>query len=106
MRTALKRLGLVKVDDRGLNRCHYAGEDFAVYVDFGGRLAQLRYSVAFPEFKNHHPLTQFGFERALGFGFGHWDFIVEENMDEVFDLFLEVVEYSARLPRRIRKAVQ
>jgi hypothetical protein len=106
VRAALKKLGLVKVDDRGLYRCHHAGEDFAVYVDFGGRHAQLRYSVTFPEFKDRHPLTQFGFERALGFGWGHWDFIVEENADEVFDVFMEVVEYSAGLLRRMRKAVQ
>jgi hypothetical protein len=106
VRASLKTLGLVKVDDLGFYRCHHAGNDFSVHVDFGGRHAQLRYVVSFPEFKSRHPLTQFGFERALGFGWGHWDFIVEENVDDVFDLFTEVVAYSAELPNRIRKATQ
>lgn len=105
VRAALKELGFVKLDDLGLYRCRHAGEDFAVYIDFGGRHAQLCYGVAFPEFKDRHPLTQFGFERALGFGCGHWDFIVEENVDEVFDVFSDVVEYAQALPGRIRNAV-
>jgi hypothetical protein len=106
VRAVLKQLGLVKVDDLGFYRCHLAGTDFAVHVDFGGRSAQLRYVVSFPEFKDRHPLTQFGFERALGFGWGHWDFIVEENVDDVFRLFSEVIEYSIELPGRIRKAAR
>jgi hypothetical protein len=105
VRDVLKQLGLVKVDKLGLYRCHNAGKDFSVYVDFGGQHAQLRYSVSFPEFKHHHPMIQFGFERALGFGWGHWNFIVEENVDDVFRLFAEVVAYSSELPDRIRKAV-
>jgi hypothetical protein len=76
-------LGLGRVDDLGYYRCHHGDNDFSVHVDFGGRHAQLRYVVSFPEFKNRHPLTQFGFER--GFGHGHWDFIVEENVDEIFE---------------------
>jgi hypothetical protein len=106
VRAALKGLGLVKVDDLGYYRCHHTGKDFSVHVDFGGRHAQLRYVVSFSEFKNRHPLTQFGFERALGFGHGDWDFIVEENVDEVFEVFTEVVAYAAELPERIRKAIQ
>ena len=106
MRAALKKLGLIKVDDLGYYRCHLAGMDFSVNVGFGGSHAQLRYVVSFPEFERRHPLTQFGFERALGFGFGHWDFIVEENVDEVFQLFNEVIAYSVELPGRIQKAVQ
>jgi hypothetical protein len=106
VRAALKKLGLIKVDDLGYYRCHLAGMDFSVNVGFGGSHAQLRYVVSFPEFERRHPLTQFGFERALGFGFGHWDFIVEENVDEVFQLFNEVIAYSVELPGRIQKAVQ
>ena len=105
VRAVLKQFGLVKVDKLGLYRCRHEGKDFSVYVDFGGRLAQLRYAVSFSEFKDRHPFTQFGFERAVGFGFGHWDFIVEENMDEVFEVFAEVIAYSVELPDRIRKAV-
>jgi hypothetical protein len=106
VRAALKEFGLVKEDKLGSYHCCYSGKDFAVHVDFGGRHAQLRYAVSFPEFKDRHPLTQFGFERALGFGWGHWDFIVEDNVDDVFRLFKEVIAYSVELPDRIQKAVR
>jgi hypothetical protein len=46
------------------------------------------------------------FERAMGFGFGHWNYIVEENVDAVFSLFTEVVRYSLDLPDRIRAATK
>ena len=106
VRAVLKQFGLLKVDNLGYYRCRYGRKDFSVHVDFGGLHAQLRYAVSFPEFKERHPLTQFGLERALGFGWGHWDFIVEENVDEVFQLFNEVIAYSVELPGRIQKAVQ
>ena len=105
-RDAMKKLGLLKVGKLGCYRCHHGGRDFSVHVDFGGRSAQLRYGVSFPEFKNRDPLAQFGFERALGFGWGHWNFIVEENVQDAFQLLTEVVAYSSELPDRIRKAVR
>jgi len=106
VRGVLKQFGLVKVDHLGFYRCQLEARDFSVHVDFGGRHAQLRYVISFPEFKERDPLAQFGFERALGFGWGHWDYIVEENADDVFQLFSEVIAYSVELPDRIRKAVQ
>ena len=105
VRAVLKQFGLLKVDELGFYRCRYAGKDFSVHVDFGGRSAQLRYFVSFAKFKYRHLLIPFGFEQAMGFGWGHWDFIVEENVEEIFQLFAEVVAYSVELPERIRKAV-
>ncbi len=105
VRAVLKQFGLLKVDELGFYRCHHAGKDFLVHIDFGGRSAQLRYGVCFAEFKERHALTQFGFERAVGFGFGDWNFIVEENVEETFQVFAEVIAYSIELPERIRKAV-
>ena len=105
--STLKQFGLMKVkpDRRGLYNCQQRGRDFSVYDDFGGRLAQLRYAVSFPEFKETHPMRQLCFESAHGFGLGHWDFIVEENVDEVFQLFRELIAYCTELPDRIRGAV-
>jgi hypothetical protein len=104
-RAALKPLGYLRVDGLGYYQCRRFNRDFAVHVDYGGRHAQLRYVVSFPEFRERHPLTQFGFERTLGFGFGDWDFIVEENVEDAIALFQEVVAYSFELPERIRRAV-
>jgi len=105
VRAALRPLGYEKLDKMGNYWCRKDGREFQVFVDYGGRGAQLRYVVARPEFKDVHPLSQFRFEQALGFGFGDWDFIVEENVDEAFALFADLVAESYALPDRIRAAV-
>ncbi len=105
VRAALKRLGYYRKDELGYYCCRQDGREFRVHVDYGGRHAQLRYVVVRPEFKDVHPLTQFRFERALGFGQGDWDFIVEENVDDIFALFSDVVTYSYALPDRIRAEI-
>ena len=104
VRTALKALGYYKIDDLGYYRCRGDSREFLVHVDYGGRSAQLRYCVAMPEFAHVHPLSQFRFERALGFGLGDWDYIVEENVDDAMALFTDVVRYCVALPDRIRAA--
>ena len=78
----------------------------AANLDFGGRSAQLRYSVVRPEFKGVHPRSQFRFERALGFGLGDWNYIVEENVDDVFSLLGDLVQYCFDLPDRIKAAMK
>jgi hypothetical protein len=106
VRIALKPFGHHETDTLGNYWCRTGRQKFCVNVDFGGRSAQLRYCVARPEFKGVHPLSQFAFERAMGFGFGHWDYITEENVDAVFSLFAEVVQYSLDLSDRIRAATK
>jgi hypothetical protein len=105
VRGVLKRFGLFKVDDLGYYHCSQNGQVFDVYVDFGGRYAQLRYGVVFSCVEEPPPRRGLTFESAVGFGFGHWNYIVEENADDVFGLFAEVVAYLIELPGRIRKAV-
>ena len=105
VRSALNPLGYYGTDKLGWLLCRHAEREFRVSVDFPGRLWQLRYVVAHPEFTKVSPPMQFGFESAMGLGGGNWDFIVEENVDEVFALFTEVVAYSAELPERIRRSV-
>lgn len=102
VRAALKPLGYYKIDELGHYRCRGDSREFMVHVDYGGRGAQLRYCVAMPEFPDVHPLSQFCFERSLGFGLGDWDYIVEENVDDVMALFADVVRYCVALPDRIR----
>ena len=106
VRGALKPFGHYETDALGNYWCKRGKQKFSVNVDFGGRHAQLRYCVVRPEFKSVHPHSQFRFERAMGFGFGDWDYIVEENVDTVFSLFAEVVQYSFDLPDRMRAATK
>ena len=105
VRAALKPLGYYKIDKLGYYCCRKEGREFQVHVDYGGRIAQLRYVVARREFKDVHPMSQFRFEQALGFGQGDWDFIVDENVDDAFVLFADLVGYSDALPDRIRAEV-
>jgi hypothetical protein len=106
VRAALKPFGHYETDTRGHYWCKKGKQKFSVNVDFGGRYAQFRYSVVRPEFQGVHPLSQFRFERAMGFGLGNWDYIVEENVDAVFSLFAEVVQYCFDLPDRMRAATK
>jgi hypothetical protein len=106
VRTALRLFGHYETDALGYYWCKKGKQKFAVHVDFGGRHSQLRYCVVRLEFKSVHPLCQFAFERAMGFGFGHWNYIIEENVDAIFSLFAEVVQYSLNLPDRIRAATK
>jgi hypothetical protein len=103
---ALRPFGHYETDVLGNYCCKSGGKNFSDHVDFGSRLAQLRYCVARPEFKGVHPLSQFGFERAMGFGLGNWDYIVEENVDGVFSLFAKIVQFSFDPPDRIRAATK
>ena len=105
VRAALTAFGYYESDFLGNYWCKIGKKKFAVNLDFGGRSAQLRYSVVRPEFKEVHPLLAFRFEPALGFGLGDWDCIVEENVDDVFSLFVDVVQYCFDLPDRIKAAV-
>ena len=102
VRAALTPLGYSRIDELGYYRCRTHSREFLVHVDYGGRSAQLRYCVAMPEFPNVHPLSQFCFERAVGFGLGDWNYIVEGNVGDVMALFADVVRYCVELPDRIR----
>ena len=104
VRAALKPLGFYKIDEFGYYRCRGDSGEFLVHVDYGGRSAQLRYRVAIPEFPGVHPQNQFCFERAVGFGLGDWDYIVEANVDDVMALFSDLIRYCVALPDRIRAA--
>ena len=108
VRSALRPLGYYKAEKSGdhIYWCKQKDVEFFVDVDYGGMSAQLRYSVVRPEFKDVHPLSQFRFERAMGFGFGDWDYILEENVDASFSLFAEVVQYSFELPDRIKSLMK
>jgi hypothetical protein len=107
-RGALRPLGYYRQEKRGddIYWCKQRELEFFVDVDYGGRSAQLRYSVARPEFRDVHPCSQFRFERAMGFGLGDWDYIIEENVDAAFSLFAEVVQYSFELPDRIKSVMK
>jgi hypothetical protein len=108
LRATLDTFGYQKTDAFGGHRCVWDGQEFEVNVDFGSSAAQLRYGITLTEFREMpHGLGsgQFCFEMALGMGLGWWDYIVEENVEDVFLLFEELIKYAVSLPRRMRAAV-
>jgi hypothetical protein len=77
------------------------GSQVSIGVDYGGRHAQLRYEVDVVSTEPTVRLKRAGFEVALGAGFGDWDFIVEENVDDSMRLLSEFVQYVSELPLRL-----
>jgi hypothetical protein len=104
VRSVLNRFGYQKTHQIGGHWCVWDGQEFEVNVDFGGRSAQLRYSVTPSELRAFHQ-PRFCFENALGMGFGDWNYIVEENVDDAFLLLQELIKYAVDLPKRMSAAV-
>ena len=77
------------------------GVDVTVHTRFSRRRVQLDYSVAV---QSRSPAVSFeglSFDAVLCDGLGWWDFIVAENVDDVMDLFRDLVRWVAELPRRL-----
>lgn len=77
------------------------GVDVTVRARYSARLVQLEYAVAV---QSRSPAVSFeglSFDAALCDGLGWWDFIVAENVDDVMDLFRDLVRWVAELPRRL-----
>lgn len=100
VRAALTPLGFYKLDELKRYCCRQQECEFRVSVDFGGRSSQLRYGVYLPDFERSN--RELCMETALGFGMGNWDYIVEENVDQVFAIFSTAIEYCLALPERLR----
>jgi hypothetical protein len=102
---AMKRLfepALVSISNRfGNYDGMLCGSRVSIGLDLGTRYYQLGYQVAVDSTDPPGRLTRAGFEMALGLGLGHWNFIVEENIDDSIALLSELVRYVAELPRRI-----
>jgi len=107
VKNAFGSLGLQRIEKTGggnyVYHCKFRGQLFQAWIDYGGRSSQLRYSIVLPEFKDVHPLFQFRFERAFAFGFGDWNYITEENLNDSLQMLSEAVCYSIDLPKKIKE---
>jgi hypothetical protein len=101
LRATLDKFSYQQTDTYGGHRCTWDGVEFQFNADFGARDAQMRYSATPLPYRAVHPMGNFCFEMALGMGFGHWNYIVEENVDDVFALLEELIKYAVELPQRI-----
>lgn len=105
VRALLDKFGYEKTDDYGGHRCVWDGQEFELNVDFGSSSAQLRYTITLPEYRNAAIGLGGGgfvFETIFGMGLGWWNYIVEENVDDVFLLFEQLIQDVVTLPRRMK----
>jgi hypothetical protein len=105
VRPLLRSILGVKPSKLGGGDWHYEGTIDGSYVMvnlvYGGRYAQLSYEVAVQSTEPSVTFERAGFDVMLGVGFGHWNFIVEENVNDAMALLGELVTYVAELPRRL-----
>jgi hypothetical protein len=99
--TALYGAGLTSVTNKsGSYDGTLNGRRVQVGLTFGSQYMQLGYTVAV-EAAQPSVMLRGCLESSLGMGAGHWDFIVDDNVDDAMALLGECVEYVVELPRRL-----
>src|SRR5207253_1754730 len=74
--------------------------DVKIWVDFGGRLSQLGYSVSFKSADGRPLAVMISYERLWATS-GRWDYLTEENAPRSIDFFAEQIAYLADLTQRL-----
>jgi hypothetical protein len=74
--------------------------DVTIWVDFGGMLSQLGYSVSFKSADGQPFAVLISYERLWGTG-GRWDYLTEENAPRSVEFFAEQIAYLADLTQRL-----
>ena len=97
-----KSLGLRKETKPGVLK--YVGRcgdcELMIWVDFGGMLSQLGYSISLRSADGQPLALLFSYERLWGTS-GRWDYLSEENAPRCIDFFAEQITYLADLTKRL-----
>lgn len=83
-------------------QCTDAHQPFSLSIDYGGRDDQLRYSVFYEHADSGIRAVHLSYERMLGMGFGNWDFVTEDNLNESVMTLCDLVSDLVRIPSRIK----
>jgi hypothetical protein len=83
---------------KGIGRCGDC--ELTVWVDFGGMLSQLGYSVSLKSAEGQPLAVLFSYERLWGTD-GRWDYLTEENAPRSIAFFAEQLAYLADLTQRL-----
>jgi hypothetical protein len=79
----------------------YAGvlreREFVVAIDYGG-WDQLRYEVEYYDVATDLHAKRVNYERLVGAGLGHWDYLTADHLAESVELLCELVEKVVGLP--------
>jgi len=79
---------------RGTSR----GLGFVTEIDYGSRIAQLRYSVSYSDAETDLHPVHLTMERMLGFGLGDWNLLTADNLGESIDLLCAWVTELVEIP--------
>jgi hypothetical protein len=75
----------------------HRGRAFVVSIDYGG-WDQLRYAVEYLDSRSGLHVRRLSYERLVGAGLGHWDFLTADNLQECIGLLCDLVERLVELP--------
>ena len=102
--TALTNSPALKVEKQPGGVSKFTGRigdsDLKVWVDFGGQMSQLGYSMSLKNAAGEPLLILLNYER-LWAAQGRWDYITEENAPRSVEFFADQVAYLANLGERV-----
>ena len=75
---------------------------FKLSVDYGGRSDQLRYEIEYHDSTTGLHAKRLSYEQLLGVGFGHWDFVTADNLQESVSLLGDFVAELVNIPERLQ----
>lgn len=84
-----------------LYHCRFDGCPFSVLIDYGGQIDQLRYSVQVEDRESGLHCRMLSYENLLGLGFGRWDEVTADNLEQSVDLLSDLVGKILTFPRRL-----
>jgi len=77
------------------------GRSFAVLIDYGGRMDQLRYYVQLSDAASGVRTKTLNYETLLGMGFGRWDLVTADSQAENVELLAELLAELVGIPDRL-----
>jgi len=78
----------------------HRGRSFVVSIDYGG-WDQLRYEVEYEDVPTNLRAKRLSYERLVGAGLGHWDFLTADNLQESVTLLCTLLEALVELPDKL-----
>ena len=110
MRKTIKRIFAqrfgARAENQGGGDWQYVGEwegrGFAVRIDYGHRFGtQLEYEVKFSDPATGLTASRLSYESFLGMGFGNWDYLTADNLEDAAVLLADLIEGLVSIPDRL-----
>jgi hypothetical protein len=77
------------------------GSHLSASIAYASNYHQLHYEINVESLSAASKLERISFENVLGVGWGQWDFIIQENVDDSMHLLAEAIVYVSLIPARL-----